>query len=145
MDQMAYAFTEKRKRWLLVVLFNIMNLNTNAIRVIRQARLQNARCLMMITSSFHHCGYKLAGTPAGVKESILPNPQPSHQTEHLHFSEVFPPHTHTSPDSLYFYTPSPSTHTLSEPKEETQTDSVANLSPTIKTGVPHILQKETER
>ncbi|GFN94395.1 PiggyBac transposable element-derived protein 4 [Plakobranchus ocellatus] len=35
MDQMAYAFTEKTKRWLLVVLFNIIDLS----RVIRQARL----------------------------------------------------------------------------------------------------------
>ncbi|GFO36634.1 PiggyBac transposable element-derived protein 4 [Plakobranchus ocellatus] len=39
MDQVAYAFTEKTRRWLLVVLFNIIDLNTNAIRVIRQARL----------------------------------------------------------------------------------------------------------
>ncbi|GFO45493.1 PiggyBac transposable element-derived protein 4 [Plakobranchus ocellatus] len=39
MDQMAYAFIEKRKRWLLVVLFNIIDLSTNATRVIRQARL----------------------------------------------------------------------------------------------------------
>ncbi|GFO36432.1 PiggyBac transposable element-derived protein 4 [Plakobranchus ocellatus] len=34
MDQMAYAFTEKTKRWLLVVLFNIIDLSTNATRVI---------------------------------------------------------------------------------------------------------------
>ncbi|GFO37300.1 PiggyBac transposable element-derived protein 4 [Plakobranchus ocellatus] len=39
MDQMAYAFTEKTKRWQLVVLFNIIDLSTNATRVIRQARL----------------------------------------------------------------------------------------------------------
>ncbi|GFN80099.1 PiggyBac transposable element-derived protein 4 [Plakobranchus ocellatus] len=39
MDQMDYAFTEKTKRWLLVVLFNIIDFSTNGTRVIRQARL----------------------------------------------------------------------------------------------------------
>ncbi|GFO38989.1 PiggyBac transposable element-derived protein 4 [Plakobranchus ocellatus] len=39
MDQMAYVFTLKTKRWLLGVLFNIIDLSTNATRVIRQARL----------------------------------------------------------------------------------------------------------
>ncbi|GFN81878.1 PiggyBac transposable element-derived protein 4 [Plakobranchus ocellatus] len=94
MDQMAYAFTERTKRWLLVALFNITDLSTNDTRVIRQAS-----CLMIITSSFHHCVYKRTGTPAGVKESIWPNHQPPHQTEHRPFSEVSP--LHTSPDSLF--------------------------------------------
>ncbi|GFO41222.1 hypothetical protein PoB_006772700 [Plakobranchus ocellatus] len=98
MDQVVYAFTEKTKRWLLVVLFNISDLSTrpNATKVIRQAS-----CLMMITSSFYL--YKRTGTPAGVKENIWPNPQTPHQTEHLHFSEASPPHT--SPDSFPPYTP----------------------------------------
>ncbi|GFO34457.1 PiggyBac transposable element-derived protein 4 [Plakobranchus ocellatus] len=39
MDQIAYAFFEEPKRWLLVVLFNIFDLSTNATRVTRQARL----------------------------------------------------------------------------------------------------------
>ncbi|GFO45526.1 hypothetical protein PoB_007203100 [Plakobranchus ocellatus] len=39
MNQTAYVFTEKTKRWLLVVLFNVIDLNTNATRGIRQARL----------------------------------------------------------------------------------------------------------
>ncbi|GFO03347.1 PiggyBac transposable element-derived protein 4 [Plakobranchus ocellatus] len=100
MDQIAKAFTEKTKRRLLVVLFNITDLSTNATRVIRQAS-----CPMMITSSFHHCVYERTGTPAGVKEIIWPNPQPPHQIAHRHFSEVSP--SHTSPLSLSPYPPLP--------------------------------------
>ncbi|GFO08731.1 hypothetical protein PoB_003523600 [Plakobranchus ocellatus] len=83
----------------------------------------------MITSSFHHCVYKRTGTPAGVKESILPDTQPSHQIEHRHFSEVSPPHT--SPDSLFFYSPPPPTHTPSknQRKKPSQTDAVAQSEP----------------
>ncbi|GFN78608.1 PiggyBac transposable element-derived protein 4 [Plakobranchus ocellatus] len=39
MGQMAYDFTEKTKRWLLAVMFNIIDLSTYASRVIRQARI----------------------------------------------------------------------------------------------------------
>ncbi|GFN98641.1 PiggyBac transposable element-derived protein 4 [Plakobranchus ocellatus] len=71
MDQMSYAFTEKTKRWLLVVLFNIIDLSTNAIRVIRQARLSEHKLPHdIISTSFQHCVNKRTGTPAGVKESI---------------------------------------------------------------------------
>ncbi|GFO05431.1 PiggyBac transposable element-derived protein 4 [Plakobranchus ocellatus] len=45
MDQMAYASTEKTKTWLLVVLFNIIDLSTYATRVIRQARLSEHKLL----------------------------------------------------------------------------------------------------
>ncbi|GFN78167.1 PiggyBac transposable element-derived protein 4 [Plakobranchus ocellatus] len=62
MDQMAYAFTEKTKRWLLAVLFNIVNLRANATRVKRQARLSEHKLphddnqqlsLLLLQESWH--------------------------------------------------------------------------------------------
>ncbi|GFO13236.1 PiggyBac transposable element-derived protein 4 [Plakobranchus ocellatus] len=65
MDQMVNAFTEKTKRWLLVVLFNIIDLSTNATRVIREASCSN----LITATEVHIIGGKVMNFEGVGRES----------------------------------------------------------------------------